>query len=294
VTDGVWTDFDQDGQLDLVVVGEWMPITFLKNQNDTFVNKTKEYGMEKSAGWWFSIIAEDFDSDGDMDLVAGNLGLNYKYQATDSESFDVYAYDYDKNGNMDIVLGYYYGGTQYPLRGRQCSSQQIPVISIKFEDYNSFAEATLEEVYSEGDLSASLHYQAYTFASSYIENHGDGSFSVRKLPNEVQLSSINGIVSGDFNNDQHLDIVVAGNLYNAEVETTRNDAGYGYLLYGDGQGNFLPVPYAESGIYIPFDTKDLKQLKGKNLTLIIAANNSDALTIFQLTTESTGTDLTQN
>jgi len=91
-----------------------------------------------------------------------------------------------------------------------------------------------------------------------------------------------------------LDIVVAGNLYNAEVETTRNDAGYGYLLYGDGQGNFLPVPYAESGIYIPFDTKDLKQLKGKNLTLIIAANNSDALTIFQLTTESTGTDLTQN
>jgi hypothetical protein len=294
VTDGVWTDFDQDGQKDLVVVGEWMPLTFLKNHNGTFENKTQEYGLSKTTGWWYSILAEDFDDDGDTDFVAGNLGLNYKYQATIDESFDVFAYDYDKNGNMDIVLGYYNAGTQYPLRGRQCSSQQIPAISIKFEDYNSFAEATLEEVYSEGDLSASLHYQAHTFASSYIENHGDQSFSVQKLPNEVQLSSINGIVAGDFNQDQHLDMVVAGNLYNAEVETTRNDAGYGYLLYGDGQGNFKPVPYRESGIYIPFDTKDLKQLKGKNGTLIIAANNSDALTIFQLKPQSSRNILGQN
>ena len=196
------------------------------------------------------------------------------------------AYDYDKNGNMDIVLGYYYDGTQYPLRGRQCSSQQIPAISAKFEDYNSFAEATLEDVYSEGDLSASLHYQAQTFASSYLENHGDESFTLHKLPNEVQLSSINGIVSGDFNNDNQLDMIVAGNLYNAEVETTRNDAGYGYLLLGNGDGYFIPVPYNESGIYIPHDTKDLKKLKGKNGTLIIAANNNNVLTVFELGTGS--------
>jgi hypothetical protein len=217
--------------------------------------------------------------------VVGNLGLNYKYQASEEESFDVYAYDYDNNGKMDIVLGYYYDGIQYPLRGRQCSSEQIPAIKMKFEDYNSFAEATLEQVYSEGDLQASLHYQAYTFASSYIENMGNQNFKVTRLPNDVQLSSINGMVSDDYNQDGNLDLMVAGNLYNAEVETTRNDAGYGYLLYGDGRGNFEPVPYSESGIYIPYDTKDLKKLKTKYGHLIIAANNNTALTVFRLTNE---------
>ena len=280
VTDATWTDFDLDGQLDLVVVGEWMPITFLKNLNGSFKDQTIEYGMDNTTGWWYSILAEDFDSDGDQDLVVGNLGLNYKYQASEQESFDVFAYDYDKNGNMDIVLGYYYEGTQYPLRGRQCSSQQIPAISIKFEDYNSFAEATLEEVYSEGDLKDALHYQAFTFASSYLQNHGDESFTVNPLPNQVQLSSINGIVSDDFNQDGHLDLVVAGNLFNAEVETTRNDAGYGDLLLGDGEGNFKPIPYQQSGIYLPHDTKEIKSLKSKSGYFILAANNSDVLKVF--------------
>ena len=282
VTDAAWVDFDTDGHLDLVAVGEWMPLTFFRNEQGSFQNKTKDYGLGKTTGWWYSLLSGDFDQDGDIDLVAGNLGLNYKYQATEEETFDVYAYDYDKNGKMDIVLGYYYDGVQYPLRGRQCSSEQIPAIKVKFEDYNSFAEATLEEVYSEGDLGSSLHYQAQTFASSYIENLGNGQFTVRKLPNQVQLSSINGIVSDDFNNDSHPDLLVAGNLYNAEVETTRNDAGYGYLLLGNGDGTFKPVPYKESGIYLPYDTKDLKLLKGASGPLVIAANNSDSLSVLKL------------
>lgn len=283
VTDAVWVDFDQDRQLDLVVVGEWMPLTFLKNEAGILVNKTPDYGLDRTTGWWYSIIAEDFDEDGDMDFVAGNLGLNYKYQASESESFDVFTYDYDNNGKLDIVLGYYDHGIQYPVRGKQCSSEQVPAINIKFQDYNSFAEATLSEIYSEHDLEASLHYQAYTFASSYIENLGSGEFSIRKLPNEVQLSSINDIVTDDFNGDGHLDMVVAGNLYGAEVETTRNDGGYGYLLEGDGQGNFRAVPYGESGIFIPFDTKDLTKVKGVNGTLILAANNNNQLKALILT-----------
>ncbi|GJM29718.1 MAG: hypothetical protein DHS20C17_23530 [Cyclobacteriaceae bacterium] len=293
VTDAAWLDFDQDGLQDLVVVGEWMPITFLKNRNGIFEDNTEAYGLEKTTGWWYSIAADDFDQDGDMDLVAGNLGLNYKYQASTDESFDVYANDYDKNGKMDIVLGYYYDGVQYPLRGRQCSSEQIPAIKLKFEDYNSFAQATLEEVYSEGDLESSLHYQAYTFASSYVENLGDGKLSIQQLPNEVQISSINGIVTNDFNGDGNIDLMVAGNLYNAEVETTRNDAGYGNVLLGDGTGNFSPLSYAESGIYIPHDTKDLKLLKGKKGLFIVAANNNEALKIFQLTAGTSGEILAQ-
>ena len=282
VTDAVWVDFNQDDQLDLVIVGEWMPLTFLKNSGSVLENKTQEYGLSGTTGWWYSIVAEDFDQDGDIDFAAGNLGLNYKYHANESESFDVYTYDYDKNGKLDIVLGYYDGGIQYPLRGKQCSSQQIPVINVKYQDYNSFAEATLSEVYSQHDLEASLHYQAYNFASSYVENHGDENFSLSNLPNQVQLSSINDIVTGDFNGDGHLDMVVAGNLYGAEVETTRNDAGYGYLLTGDGRGNFRAVPYAESGIYLPFDTKDLTMIKGINSTIILAANNNDSLKVLKM------------
>jgi len=277
VTDAVWVDFDLDNRLDLVIVGEWMPITFLKNEGDTFKNMTEDYGLEKSTGWWYSIIAEDFDNDGDKDLVAGNLGLNYKYQASAQESFDVYAYDYDKNGNLDIVLGYYNEGVQYPVRGKQCSSQQIPVIGIKYQDYNSFAVASLEDIYSIGDLEASLHYQAWTFASSYIENKGNNTFELRSLPNEVQVSSINGIVAGDFNNDGLLDIVVAGNLYGAEVETTRNDASYGKYLEGDGSGNFRAVPFSESGLYLNYDTKELAAIETMNGKVILAANNQDSV-----------------
>lgn len=277
VTDAVWVDYDQDDKLDLVIVGEWMPITFFKNTGKEFINKTESYDLERSTGWWYSIIADDFDMDGDVDFVGGNLGLNYKYQATETESFDVYAYDYDKNGNLDIVLGYYNNGIQYPVRGRQCSSEQISNIKIKYQDYNSFAEATLADVYSARDLEASLHFQAWNFASSYVENKGNESFKLRNLPNAAQLSSINGMISEDFNKDGHIDIVAAGNLYVTEVETTRNDASYGLFLAGDGKGNFNAVPYSESGFYLKHDTKDLAKIQTARGAVILAANNHDIM-----------------
>ena len=277
VTDAVWVDFDQDDNLDLVVTGEWMPVTFLKNTGKGFANKTEDYGLEKFTGWWYSIAAEDFDRDGDMDFVAGNLGLNYKYQASEEETFDVYANDYDKNGRLDIVLGYYNNGIQYPVRGRQCSAQQIPNIQVKYQDYNSFAEASLIDVYSSQDLEASLHYQARTFASSYIENKGNGSFEFRQLPNSTQISCINGIIAEDFNQDGHLDILVAGNLYGAEVETTRNDASYGKFMAGDGKGNFRAIPFSKSGFYLKHNTKGLARIQTTRGTVILAANNNDYL-----------------
>ena len=286
VTDAVWVDYDLDKKLDLVLVGEWMPITFLKNEGGRFVNKTKEYGLEKSTGWWYSIAADDFDKDGDIDLVAGNLGLNYKYQADENESFDVYANDYDKNGKLDIVLGYYNDGVQYPLRGKQCSSEQIPAIKVKYKDYNTFADASLEDVYSTEDLENSLHYQAWNFASSYIENKGNGKFEIRNLPNEVQLSSINGIIAKDFNSDGNLDLLVAGNLYSSEVETPRNDANYGKLLFGNGQGNFDPIPFSKSGFYLKKDTKDLAILKTKKGIIIVSANNNSSVELLKFNKEN--------
>ena len=136
-----------------------------------FSEDTSLIDIDSTRGWWYDVISEDFDNDGDMDLVIGNLGNNYKYQASGDETFDIFYNDFDKNNSGDIVLSYYSDGEQYPLRGRQCSSDQIPAIKTKFKDYDAFSIATLEDVYTEPDLENSLHYFTKTFSSVYLENY---------------------------------------------------------------------------------------------------------------------------
>ena len=283
VTSAVATDFNADGNEDLVIVGEWMPVSFFENRAGEFVNVSEQYGLNNTTGWWFSIIADDFDKDGDEDLVMGNLGLNYKYQASEEETFDIYAYDYDDNEKLDIVLSYFNEGTQYPVRGRECSSQQIPALANKFKSYTSFAKATLNDVYTPSALDAAVHYQARTFSSVYIENKGNGKVEVNPLPGEAQLSNINDMVSGDFNNDGQLDFIAVGNLYVSEVETPRNDAFYGLLLAGNGKGDFMPVDYEKSGIYIPNDARAASLLKRGNQEIVLIANNNGPLQLFSVT-----------
>ena len=185
----------------------------------------------------------DFDKDGDIDLVAGNLGLNMRYKASRDQTFDVYAGDFDKDGKSDIALSYYQGKHQYPVRSRSCYLLQNPGLAQKFPTYESFAEAEISDVYSRKVLEASLHLQAETFASCYLENTGNGNFVMHKLPNEAQLSSINDMIIDDFDGDGHLDILAAGNLFDVEVVTPRNDGGIGVFLKGDGKGHFTAVPY---------------------------------------------------
>jgi len=276
VTDAVWTDYDNDGWTDLMVVGEWMPIVILKNYEGEFENMSTSLGVDDSRGWWFSIEEGDFDNDGDQDYIIGNLGLNYKYKANETETFDIYFNDFDKNNKNDIVLSYYNEGEQFPLRGRECSSQQIPAIKNKFKNYESFSVATLEDVYTKNDLENSLHYQIKSFASIYLENNSDG-FKMHALPNLAQTSCINKILVEDYNNDGNLDALIAGNLHASEVETPRNDAGVGLLLLGNGKGELTPMPAKESGLLISGDVKDLVEIKIQGNNYLIAAKNSDAL-----------------
>ena len=276
VTDASWTDIDHDGWIDLVLTGEWMPITVLKNDGGYFKDITSEVGLKDSRGWWFSIKSGDFDKDGDIDFIVGNLGLNYKYKATKEETFDIYFNDFDNNNTGDIVLSYYNEGEKFPLRGRECSSQQMPVIKEKFKDYESFSQATLEDVYSEKNLENSLHYQVKSFASVYLENK-DGTFVSHELPNLAQLSAINQIIIEDFNEDGHLDALIAGNLHASEVETPRNDAGVGLLLEGNGKGKFSPVLARESGFYVPGDVKDMGKIRIKDRDYVVVAKNWDYL-----------------
>jgi hypothetical protein len=261
-----------------------MPITILTNKDGSLVNDTETFNLEDSNGWWFSINEGDFDNDGDMDYIVGNLGLNFKYKANEEETFDIFFNDFDGNNTNDIVLSYFNGGKQYPLRGRECSSQQMPAIKQKFKDYASFADATLEDVYTDDYLKNSLHYSVGSFGSIFLEN-ASGSFKKQKLPNLAQLSNINQIIVKDYNKDGHLDAVVAGNLYSSEVETPRNDAAIGLYLQGDGKGNFLAVPSRESGLYIPGDVKDLVEMKIQGESYLIAAKNSDYLQFIKVKTE---------
>jgi len=274
-TSAIITDFNNDGWQDIIIVGEWMPIKVFKNIQNDFVEVSKEMGLnEDSRGWWWNIKQGDFDNDGDMDYIIGNNGLNYKYKAKENETFDIYFNDFDKNGKNDIVLGYYNEGKQYPVRGRSCSSQQIPSIKEKFPNYESFSIATLDEVYDKTELEKSLHYQIKSFASIYLENK-DGKFIMHKLPEEAQVSSINQILINDYDKDGNLDALIAGNLFVSEVETPRNDGGYGQFLKGDGKGGFKSVPASQSGFFVPGDVKDMAEIKVKNEDYIIAVKNND-------------------
>jgi len=255
VTDAAWTDLDGDKLPELVICGEWMGVKVYKNTPTGFENITTSAGLDQYTGWWYSIVAEDFDKDGDNDLVVGNHGLNQKYNASYAEPFQIYTTDFDNNGSYDIVLGYYNEGQLFPLRGRQCTSNQMPFVKKKFTSYEAFGKATLNDVYGLENLSDALHYQVSTFATTYFENKGDLTFEARPLDNMAQISSVKCLLTDDFDEDGNLDLVLAGNMYEMEVETPRNDASYGLYLKGDGNGNFKSVMPIKSGLYVTGDVK---------------------------------------
>jgi hypothetical protein len=263
-----------------MIVGEWMPITFFENNNGKFEKiGDEQLAIGSQVGWWYSIEKSDIDEDGDDDYFVGNLGLNYKYKASDLEPFEVHYDDFDQSGKKDIVLSYYNFGERYPLRGRSCSSEQVPVLKEKFPSYNIFASADLETVYGGDNLANALHYSANTFANVFIENRGKGDFKITRLPNEAQVSSINDFLIDDFDQDGKKDILLAGNLYPAEIETTRNDASIGLLLKGDGNGNWQPLKAKQSGVSLPFDIKKIRKVKTANGDLYLFGVNDGRLQV---------------
>ncbi len=276
-TSAVITDINNDNWQDIIVVGEWMPIRVFKNTQNGFKEVSEELGLTKdTSGWWWSIAEGDFDNDGDMDYILGNNGLNYKYKATEDETFDIYVNDFDRNSKNDIVLSYYNDGKQYPVRGRQCSSQQIPGITSKFKNYESFSTATLSDVYSKKALKDALHYQVKSFASIYLENN-NGQLTPHKLPIEAQLSNSNQVLVDDYDNDGHLDALLVQNLYTSEVETPRNDAGYGLFLKGNGKGQFDAISPRKSGFFVKGDVKNMAPITINNQTYILMVKNDELI-----------------
>ncbi len=286
VTDAIWTDFNHDNSIDLIVVGEWMGINYYQNNNGQFTKINPPFTNREGemTGWWSAIGQGDLDDDGDTDYIVGNLGLNYKYQASENAPFEVYCNDFDDNGSQDIVLGYYDDGNLYPLRGRECSSNQMPFIKKKFPTYHDFGSAKLTDVYGADKLDNSNHLAARTFESVILQNNGNGLFEVLPLPNEAQISSINGIIISDWDQDGLNDFVVAGNMHQSEVETPRNDAGVGLFFKGIGPMEFDVVPPYQSNLYLDGDVKAMNLIHlGNNGDVgILVGNNNEAVQLMEV------------
>ncbi len=282
ITACAFTDLDHDRDPDLVLAGEWMPITVLRNTGGRFRNATAEFGLEGTSGWWYSLAVADVNGDGHQDLIGGNLGWNSKFQGTPEHPVHVYWADFDDNGRSDIVLAKEKGGVQLPVRGRECSSQQCPVILDRFPTYEQFAMADLQRIYTPEKLEKALHLQAGFMRSAVFLADGSGHFTPKVLPNLAQVAPINAIVPLDVNGDGILDLIAAGNNWGAEVETVRYDAGTGLILLGDNTGSFRPMPVARGGFLAGANVKDLALLRTgtDGRPLIVVANNNDVLQAF--------------
>jgi len=282
ITDAVWMDFEGDGRLDLVTAGEWMPLQFFKNDGKRLRNVTAAMGLGPMRGWWYSLATGDFNHDGHPDLVAGNLGLNQTYTTSERSKLGVYAADFTGNRTTGIVLTQEIDGTEYPLFGFAKLGRDIYTVGLTFRTYESFSRAPIEQVFSASQLQRALHYQTDIFASVYLQNNGDGTFTSVALPKLAQISPIRGIIAHDVDRDGNLDLIVAGNLYDTEPNTPRADAGNGLWLRGDGRGHFTPVPPAESGFLAPLNATGLTLIDTQTGSAVLVANNGDSLSAFTI------------
>src|SRR5206468_968782 len=249
VTDAMWLDVDGDRRLDLVVVGEWMPITIFHNTGTKLV-RVATRGLEHSAGWWNRIIAGDFDGDGRIDFVVGNLGLNTRLHASPAEPARMYVKDFAGNGFPEQIVTVYEDGKSLPLVLRDELTAALPYLKPRYPKYSDYAGQTVEQVFG-SSLADAVMQQAETFATALAHNNGDGSFTLVPLPREAQLAPVYGILAGDFDRDGKLDLLLAGNFDGLKPELGTMDASYGLFLRGDGKGHFAPVRTVESGFLVP-------------------------------------------
>ena len=282
ITDALWIDFDGDKRLDLVTAGEWMPIEFYRNDGKRLLDVTQSTGLPPGRGWWYSLAAGDFDNDGRPDIVAGNLGLNYSYTSSRNNKFGIYAADLTGNGTTDIILTQQIDGTEYPLAGLAPLGESIYTLGMRFPTYASFSQVTIPQLLSQAQLKKALHYETDSFASVYLHNQGGGRFNAWSLPNLAQISPIKGMIAHDVDGDGNLDLIVAGNLFDAEPNTPRADAGNGLWLRGDGKGHFTPVPPSESGLLAPHNVSGLASINTPTGMAILVANTGDSLQAFKI------------
>ncbi|MGC1244309.1 MAG: VCBS repeat-containing protein [Chryseosolibacter sp.] len=284
ITDALWSDYNNDGMIDLIVTGEFMPITVFVNDGVKF-SPLKSSGLEDYSGWWNSITGADFDQDGDIDFVAGNLGLNNYYKASQEHPLKVFAKDFDGNNSVDAILACYFQSEDgkmrlYPVHSWDELNSQSPKFRRKFSFYKQYAKTTMDDLLNNEEKEDMLILETNYTATSYIENLGSGKFKVKALPVEAQTAPVNGLIADDFNNDGYVDIMMIGNDYGNEVFAGRYDAFTGLILTGNGRGDFKPVPIEESGFFVNGDGKSLVKISAGKQVLYLASQNRDSVKVF--------------
>lgn len=278
ISDAVFADKDKDGDMDLLVCGDWMPISWLMNENGKFV-RAKSQVMDSLSGWWNAIELADINKDGILDILAGNAGTNNKFKANKKEPFLVFASDFDMNGTSDIVLATHFDGKEVPVRGRECSSQQLPYIKNEFPTYDGFAKASLQEIIGKERLQGSLQYALTEFKSGIFWGTAEGDYRWEPFPVEAQFSPIVGFAIEDVNGDGVPEVIGAGNLFDTEVETTRYDAGKGVIMSWtqDGWMNHAPT---ETGFYAGGNIRSLKPIKVGSKNGVLTARDNGKLSLY--------------
>ena len=276
VNDAVWVDLNKDGYPDLVVVGMWMPVTVLINERGHFVDRSAQYVPFPSSGWWNCIAAADFDKDGNTDLVIGNQGLNNQFQASFREPLSLYVRDFDGNGIEDPVLSYYIRDTSYPVYSRDDLMDHLPYLKKRFIEYHDYARASLADVFGDR-LQQARVYRAGQLATLYLHNTGKGSFELRSLPADVQLSPIYAICAEDLDHDGFADLILCGNNAWNRIKFGRYRANHGLVLLNDGMGNFSLVPQRQSNLHLRGDVRSMELVHGKGRMQLVVGMNDDSV-----------------
>ncbi|MFM6948911.1 MAG: VCBS repeat-containing protein [Aquirufa sp.] len=288
ICDAIWSDFDNDGWQDLILAGEWMPIQMFKNKGGKLTSITKETGIEHKMGWWNSITAGDFDNDGDMDYVAGNLGQNTLHRASDKTPAKIYSADFNGDGTYDAIPTIFFkdqegNKKEYPFNTRDDLTKQFIQTRKRFDTFAKYAVASISDVLTAEELKKAMILEANWMNSSYIENMGGGKFRIFALPRLAQIAPVLAIQVQDFDEDGNLDMVISGNDYGNEISTGRLDASKGLLLKGNGQGKFREIALTKSGINMDGDSKALVKIKSSNGALLLMnSQNLGKLKTYQL------------
>jgi hypothetical protein len=281
VTDGQWFDYDRDGDPDLVVAGDWMPIRVFRNGNGKLAEAGEAAGLAGTEGFWSTLAPGDFDNDGDVDFLAGNLGTNTKLRKGEKGTLRMHVKDLDGNGTLDQLVTYPLDGKWYPLASKDELTKQVPSLNKKFLNYGDYAGKPLDALFEKEDLDGAEVREVNRFESVYVENRGKEGFKVHVLPAEAQVSKIFAFRVEDADGDGNADVLLGGNFYGVSTYQGRYDASYGLLLRGDGKGRFTPVLPTESGFLLEGEVRDIKALDTPRGPLWLVARNNAPLQLFE-------------
>jgi hypothetical protein len=281
LTDAQWIDYDSDGDIDLVVVGDWMSIKVYENQGNKLTDVTNKTGLENSNGFWQTIKAGDFDGDGDTDFIVGNLGTNTKFRKNNKAGLLMYVKDIDENDILDHILAYQLGEQWYPVASKDELGKQLPLISKKYSNYKSFAGKTVEEIFDKGELKDAPVLSVKMFESVYLENLGNKQFRIHALPEAAQVSKIFALHVEDLDQDNKLDVLIGGNYYGVSTYQGRYDGSYGLILKGNGNGSFSTVLPTDGSFVLEGEVRDIKSLRTGNGSVLLVARNNLPLQVFR-------------